>query len=105
MEDILGLPGSFKLWKQLEETIIRRIVFIDLQLVAQPLNTSELDGHKSSQFLRRMLHFAGFTQLEQSSPKEMWFQRLPNDVYNIFSANFRAAVSQLAETTDRLWET
>ena len=95
-------PNPYDLWK---EALIKRLALTDRQRADELFRDIELGDHKPTQLLRRMRQLLNGQPLGDSFFRQLFLQRLPQQVQTALAACQSATLEELAETADAVIET
>ncbi|XP_030832226.1 uncharacterized protein LOC115920522 [Strongylocentrotus purpuratus] len=105
IRDILISPPLIKPYTELRALLISRMTSSEQRRVQMLLNEEELGDRKPSQLLRRMQQLLGMQQLEKGILRELFLQRLPQNVRLILASSSDALpLSELANLADKILE-
>ncbi|CAN7946396.1 unnamed protein product, partial [Ixodes pacificus] len=105
VRDILRAPPDNP-FDHLKDELIRRTTASEQRRLQQLLTTEELGDRKPTDLLRRMHQLLGdrSDRVEEPIFRELFLQRLPNNVRMILSASEMASTEALACMADRIME-
>ncbi|XP_071948028.1 uncharacterized protein [Antedon mediterranea] len=105
VRDLLLAPPAEGPYSKLKKELIKRTSDSEKKRLHQLLTTEELGDRKPTQLLRKMYQLLGSRTLEDSILKQLFIQRLPNNVQLILAATGgNVTVAQIAELADRILE-
>lgn len=105
VRDFLISPPTTEPYTSLKTELIRRTSASQQHRLRQLLISEELGDRKPSQFLRRMRQLLGEFSLEDNILKQLFLQRLPNNVQLILASTSEAvSIEQLALIADKIVE-
>ncbi|XP_071948726.1 uncharacterized protein, partial [Antedon mediterranea] len=105
VRELLLAPPAEGPYSKLKEELIKRTSDSEKKRLHQLLTTEELGDRKPTQLLRKMYQLLGSRTLEDSILKQLFIQRLPNNVQLILAATGgNVTVAQIAELADRILE-
>lgn len=105
VRDILRAPPDNP-YDHLKDELIRRTTASEQRRLQQLLTTEELGDRKPSDLLRRMQQLLGDRpdRVEEPIIRELFLQRLPNNVRMILSASEMTSTEALARMADKIME-
>ena len=105
VRDILINPPSTDPYTTLRKKLIARTTESEQRRVQMLLTEEELGDRKPSQLLRRMVQLVGDQQLDKGILKQLFLQRLPQNVRLILASTSESlSLSDLADLADRIIE-
>ncbi|XP_071504495.1 uncharacterized protein [Diadema antillarum] len=103
VRDLIVNPPSANQYTKLKQTLIARMSESEQRRVKRLLTEEELGDRKPSQLLRRMEQLVGDQTLEKGILKQLFLQRLPQNVRLILASTSDAlTLQELAELADRI---
>eukprot|EP00057_Strongylocentrotus_purpuratus_P026011 XP_011680485.1 PREDICTED: uncharacterized protein LOC105445964 [Strongylocentrotus purpuratus] len=105
VRDFIIAPSAMDRYDKLKSELIKRTGVSEQKQIHQLLTAVELGDRKPTQLLRRMRQLLGESTLEEGILKQLFLQRLPNNVRIILaSSSDSVSIEQLAELADRILE-
>ncbi|XP_030846942.1 uncharacterized protein LOC115926400 [Strongylocentrotus purpuratus] len=105
VRDFIIAPPAKDRYDKLKSELVKRTGVSEQKRIHQLLNAEELGDRKPTQLLRRMRQLLGESTLEEGILKQLFLQRLPNNVRIILaSSSDSVSIEQLAELADRILE-
>lgn len=102
VRDIILAPPTLTPYDTLKAELVRRTSLSEQRRLQQLLTTEELGDKTPSQLLRRMRHLLGNATIEDSLLRQLFLQRLPNDVRMMLASADSATLDDLAKVADRI---
>lgn len=102
VRDIIIAPPPTTPYDILRAELVRRTSLSEQRRLQQLLTTEELGDKTPSQLLRRMKHLLGNATIEDSLLRQLFLQRLPNDVRMMLASADSATLDDLAKVADRI---
>lgn len=105
IRDIIVNPPRENLYATLKEALIARTTDSEQKRLQKLINAEELGDRKPTQLLRKMEQLLGDKGLDNPLIKQLFIQRLPNNVQLILAAtNESMSVGELAQLADKIME-
>lgn len=105
LSDVLARPPEENPYDHLKETILNRKTETERSRLQQLLTAEELGDRRPSQLLRRMRQLLGDCSAEEANSsllREMFLQRLPQNLLMVLAAADDMSLDRLAELADRV---
>ncbi|CAH8665369.1 unnamed protein product [Schistosoma margrebowiei] len=103
--DLIDHVPEAEPYDKLKTAVIQRTSVSDERRLQQLLTSCELGDKRPSQLLRHMKHLAGPYKVDDALLKQMWFQRLPQNVTQILSISGTSVnLDDLADMADKMME-
>ncbi|CAN7996439.1 unnamed protein product [Ixodes pacificus] len=106
VRDILRTPSADLSYDRLKTELIRRTTASEQQRLQQLLTSAELGDRKPSELLLRMRQLLGdkAENLDRSIFRELFLQRLPQDVRMVLTTADSCSLESLARMADKMME-
>ena len=105
VRDLLLRPPEENPFTALKEQLTRRTALSERGRIQQLFTGEELGDRKPSQLLRRMQQLLGGRNIDPSFLRELFLQKLPNQVCMVLASTpDTASLEQLAEMADKIME-
>ena len=105
VRDFIISPPAKNRYDKLREELIKRTSESQQKRLHQLLIAEELGDKKPSQLLRKMRQLLGESSLEESIMKQLFLQRLPDNVRIILASTSETEpIERLAELADKIFE-
>lgn len=105
-DDVLNLPHATRPYDHFKTIVLTRKTVSERSRLQQLLNAEELGDRRPSQLLHRMRQLLGDSMQESESPllRELFLQRLPQNLLPVLAAAGDMPLEKLAELADRIAE-
>lgn len=104
VEDIITKPPpKGQRYAKLKEELTRRLSMSDEQRLRQLISEEELGDRRPSQFLRYLRSLASVS-LSDDILRQLWLQRLPQQVQAILVSQSELSLDKLADLADKVFE-
>lgn len=104
VRDLLIAPPDADKYKTLKEEIIKRTTNSEATRLKQLLTSVEMEGRKPTQLLRHMKQLTGLNKnlVSDDLMKQLFMQRMPNNIQIMLAANDSLSLDKMAELGDKL---
>ncbi|CAN7938206.1 unnamed protein product, partial [Ixodes hexagonus] len=104
VDDLLAPPPATEPYEQLKTTILDRKTTSERTRLQQLLAAEELGDRRPSQMLHRMRQLLGDQSVDSNSPllRELFLQRLPQQIVVVLAATDDMNLDKLAQVADRI---
>ncbi|XP_041460834.1 uncharacterized protein LOC121411989 [Lytechinus variegatus] len=105
VRDFIISPPATERYNKLKAELIKRTGESEQKRLHQLLIAEELGDRKPSQLLRKMRQLLGENTLEESIMRQLFLQRLPDNVRLILASSSETTpIEQLSEMADKIFE-
>lgn len=105
-DDVLSVPHPSEPYEHFKTIVLTRKTVSERSRLQQLLNAEELGDRRPSQMLHRMRQLLGDGTQDSKSPllRELFFQRLPQNLVPVLAAAGEMPLEKLAELADRIYD-
>ncbi|CAN8000248.1 unnamed protein product, partial [Ixodes hexagonus] len=102
VRDIIIAPPPVAPYDVLKNELVRRTGISEQRRLQRLLTAEELGDKTPSQLLRRMRHLLANATIDDALFRQLFLQRLPNDVRMMLASADSATIEDLAKLADRI---
>lgn len=105
-DDVLSVPHPSEPYEQFKAIVLKRKMVSEHSRLQQLLNAEELGDRRPSEMLHRIRQLIGDGTQDSTSPllRELFLQRLPQNVVPVLAAAGEMPLEKLAELADRIYD-